>query len=150
MDNVANLSSHERSDLFEQTAANLGLHQAIAEKDFWVCWSLMKLFESSELAGNLVFKGGTSLSKAHHLIDRFSEDIDLVLNWELLGYGKGAKNPWQTMESNTQLDKFNDEFNKQAANYIGKTLLPTVQNLVSSCQAVHVDVPREDPHVIAI
>ena len=41
----------------------------------------------------MVFKGGTSLSKAYHLIERFSEDIDLILDWRLLGYG--LKEPWE-------------------------------------------------------
>jgi Nucleotidyl transferase AbiEii toxin, Type IV TA system len=150
LDRVANLSAKQRSELFDQTAANRGFQPAIAEKDFWVCWSLMKLFDAAELDGKLVFKGGTSLSKAHHLIERFSEDIDLVLNWELLGYGKHGKDPWLAMESNTQLDKFNAAFNDEAASYIEVTLLPIVQSLLSSCPDVRVDIPKEDPHVIAI
>lgn len=55
MDKVANLSNQERNELFQQTAARRGLHPAIAEKDFWVCWALMKLF-GSQLANHLVFK----------------------------------------------------------------------------------------------
>ncbi len=105
MDNVANLSDRQRQELFGQTAANRGFHPAIAEKDFWVCWVLMKLFGSEELTKQLVFKGGTSLSKAHHLIQRFSEDIDLVLNWQLLGYGPGGDDAWREIPSNTQLDR---------------------------------------------
>ena len=93
MDSVANLSPQQRAELFEQTASRRGFHPAIAEKDFWVCWVLKKLFESEELATNLVFKGGTSLSKVYGLIDRFSEDIDLVLNWELLGFSNSGNDP---------------------------------------------------------
>ena len=55
----------------------------------------MKLFEDQFFSNHLVFKGGTSLSKAHRLIARFSEDIDLVLDWGLLGYGPNGINPWQ-------------------------------------------------------
>ena len=47
------------------------------EKDVWVVWTLGALFDSA-LATNLTFKGGTSLSKAYQVIDRFSEDIDLT------------------------------------------------------------------------
>lgn len=101
MDNVALLSDQERRELFEQTAQLMGVHPAIAEKDFWVCWVLKKLFES-ELKSKLVFKGGTSLSKVYGLINRFSEDIDLVLNWELLGYEKDGLDPWTKQPSNNQ------------------------------------------------
>ena len=113
MDNVAALSKQERSELFESTAQAMGVHPAIAEKDFWVCWVLMKLFES-ELNSHLVFKGGTSLSKVHGLIDRFSEDIDLVLNWDLLGYDEHGLDPWQAQPPNTQQHKFNQQFNNKA------------------------------------
>ncbi len=47
----------------------------------------------------MVFKGGTSLSKAFGLIERFSEDIDLILDWRLLGYG--IDEPWEE-RSNTK------------------------------------------------
>lgn len=91
MDKVAALTDAQRSELFEATAGAMGIHPAVAEKDFWVCWVLKKLFASPELKDKLVFKVGTSLSKVFKLIDRFSEDIDLVLNWELLGYGRTRK-----------------------------------------------------------
>jgi hypothetical protein len=48
------------------------------EKDFWVCWSLRRLFVPP-LVDGMVFKGGTSLSKVWEAIDRFSEDIDITL-----------------------------------------------------------------------
>ena len=51
--------------------------EAIIEKDFWVGWALDTLFNSAKDGGpRLLFKGGTSLSKAFGLISRFSEDID--------------------------------------------------------------------------
>ena len=85
MDKISELSQEDRRDLFGQTAINLGFDPAVVEKDFWVCWVLKRLFESPELSKQLVFKGGTSLAKVHKLIERFSEDIDLVLDWRLLG-----------------------------------------------------------------
>jgi hypothetical protein len=150
LDSVANLSNLERQELFGQTAANRGFHPAIAEKDFWVCWVLMKLFESPVLTQQLIFKGGTSLSKAHHLIQRFSEDIDLVLNWELLGYGRGGSDPWRRIPSNTQLDRLNREFNDKAADYITNKLLPLVSALLNTCPEVRVTVSATDPQVIEI
>ena len=50
---------------------------ATIEKDFWVCWTLKKLFNLPEWGSHLTFKGGTSLSKGWALIERFSEDIDI-------------------------------------------------------------------------
>ena len=57
-----------------------GLHDAIVEKDFWVCLTLGYLFHRCPWKKTVTFKGGTSLSKGYHLISRFSEDIDLILD----------------------------------------------------------------------
>ncbi len=50
----------------------------IIEKDFWVCWVLRRLMEAQGLGEHPTFKGGTSLSKAYGIIDRFSEDIPKI------------------------------------------------------------------------
>ena len=87
MDKIARLSAEERRELFIQTAAKFPyLSEAAVEKDFWICWILKQLFRSS-LRDTIIFKGGTSLSKIFHLINRFSEDIDLILNWESRMFG---------------------------------------------------------------
>ena len=85
MRNVARLSRRELEELFTLTADKMKLSPAIAEKDFWVCWMLDYLFGRSPWTRQLAFKGGTSLSKAYGIIKRFSEDIDLILDWRLLG-----------------------------------------------------------------
>ena len=149
MDKVASFSDKERRELFEATAAAMGVHPAIAEKDFWVCWVLKKLF-SSELESDLVFKGGTSLSKVYGLINRFSEDIDLVLNWELLGYDNDGLDPWEEQPSNNKQHKFNQQFNQRAQSYIEKNLQPRVAELVSSCPEVKPVVSTDEPQVINV
>lgn len=149
MDKVAGLAANERQDLFAQTAANRGINPAIIEKDFWVCWVLKKLF-ASKLSGDLVFKGGTSLSKAHHLIERFSEDIDLVLNWALLGYGHDGADPWKKQASNRKQDKFNKELNKQAQGYIRGKLCPQISELLASATEVKAVVSETEFQVIDI
>ena len=88
-----------------------GLHDAIVEKDFWVCLTLDYLFHRSPWKKAVTFKGGTSLSKGYHLISRFSEDIDLILDWRVLGYG--VNEPWEK-RSNTKQDAFNKEANRKA------------------------------------
>lgn len=60
------------------TAGALGMQETFVEKDYWVTWVLRNLADS-EWAGQVVFKGGTSLSKAYRLVERFSEDVDLAL-----------------------------------------------------------------------
>jgi hypothetical protein len=150
MDSFANLSARERSEVFEEAASRQGLHPAIMEKDFWVCWILMKLFEDASLSKHLVFKGGTSLSKAHHLIERFSEDIDLVLDWGLLGYGEKGLDPWQSKPSNNQLDQFNKEFNEKADRYIKQFLVPQIGSAVASCPSVQVRASKTEPQVVEV
>lgn len=78
------LPQEERRLYFEEAARRRGLSPVIMEKDFWVCWLLGALF-SSRFGAELVFKGGTSLSKVFGAIQRFSEDIDLSLAPEFLG-----------------------------------------------------------------
>jgi hypothetical protein len=70
-----------------QAGAQLNLFEIAVEKDFWVCWTLRKLFELPEWGEHLTFKGGTSLSKCWNLIERFSEDIDIVIDRDALAFG---------------------------------------------------------------
>lgn len=69
---------HKEKELFreviETTAVELKMPVSIVEKDYYVTMILRKL---AEKAPKCVFKGGTSLAKCHHVIDRFSEDIDI-------------------------------------------------------------------------
>ncbi|MBN1588778.1 MAG: nucleotidyl transferase AbiEii/AbiGii toxin family protein [Pirellulales bacterium] len=83
MDNVATMSAERRTELFRETATRRSLPVDLIEKDFWVCWSLHRLFSRmADLPATLLFKGGTSLSKVFGAIERFSEDVDLSLKRE--------------------------------------------------------------------
>lgn len=79
---------HENSDLLEElisaTATSLGLPEVFVEKDYWITKGLKHLSDS-EYSASAVFKGGTSLSKAYGLIERFSEDIDIAIFSDGLG-----------------------------------------------------------------
>lgn len=72
MDAFANDTPEHRDEAFSQAAAELGFAKAIVEKDFWVCWSLRHLFALPSFGDHLIFKGGTSLSKAFDVIPPFS------------------------------------------------------------------------------
>lgn len=150
MDKLVHLPAASRQELFETAAAERGLHPAIMEKDFWVCWVLKQLFLSSQLKDHLVFKGGTALSKVEGMIERFSEDIDLVLNWELLGYGKGGEDVWQEHESGRKQDRFNQELNTRAASYLSNSLLPHLRDILSSASGVRATVSKRDALTINI
>ena len=78
----------DREALFNQTATVKGISPEIIEKDFWVCWTLHQIFQIKDFP-RLIFKGGTSLSKAFGIIKRFSEDVDLIVNRHELGFKDG-------------------------------------------------------------
>ena len=74
---VLQASEADRRNLFLETATRLGTPLRNIEKDFWVCFTLDLLFNGkTEGEPRLLFKGGTSLSKAYDLISRFSQDIE--------------------------------------------------------------------------
>ena len=79
-------TERDRQDIFASAARRVGITEQNVEKDFWVCWTLDALFHGRrEDAPRLLFKGGTSLSKAFGLISRFSEDIDITVFRQDLG-----------------------------------------------------------------
>ncbi|HLS99156.1 MAG TPA: nucleotidyl transferase AbiEii/AbiGii toxin family protein, partial [Porticoccaceae bacterium] len=71
------LSQKDQREALEYARAETGRPAHLLEKDIWVVWTLRTLFQSA-IGADLTFKGGTSLSKAYKVIDRFSEDIDLT------------------------------------------------------------------------
>ena len=78
--NIIASSDDDRRGLFVTAANRVGTTLQNIEKDFWVCWTLDALFHRLKAGGpRLLFKGGTSLSKAYGLISRFSEDIDVTV-----------------------------------------------------------------------
>src|SRR5690606_1639147 len=82
-------SAEEKRLIFQEVAKQKKIQDFAVEKDWWVTQTLDIIFSDMDIAEHLLFKGGTSLSKAWHLIQRFSEDIDLALNREYLGFDGG-------------------------------------------------------------
>lgn len=99
MDAFLTLLPEERRQICEAVGADLGLNPASVEKDFWVCWTLRELFTLPSIGEHLTFKGGTSLSKGWKLIERFSEDIDVVIDRQALGF-EGERSPEAAAGSN--------------------------------------------------
>lgn len=143
MDNIATMSMKERRELFALTAQKMPyLSEAAIEKDFWVCWILKQLF-SSELRNTVIFKGGTSLSKIFHLIKRFSEDIDLILNWEDNPIGDPSE-----PRSNAKQAKFNLDLDEWGNHYIANVLLPEIQVLCG--RICYAEIQQDKPENIII
>jgi hypothetical protein len=85
MNNWLALSKSAQIELFTQIGVKTNLPPQAVEKDAWVTLILRMIF-TSDVANHFIFKGGTSLSKAFHLIERFSEDIDLGIDRKYLGF----------------------------------------------------------------
>lgn len=118
----------QRRTAFEQASARKGWVGSSIEKDYWVYFALKHLFGMPELSDHLTFKGGTSLSKAWGLIDRFSEDIDLTIGRELLGY-VGDKAPEQAPTSSKQ-KKLLKALRKAAGEYVQSTIIPRLHERI--------------------
>ncbi|MDY0206922.1 MAG: nucleotidyl transferase AbiEii/AbiGii toxin family protein [Pseudomonas sp.] len=143
MDRIARAQATQRAELFSETAARMSITAAAAEKDFWIVWTLQQLFSLPHWANRLRFKGGTSLSKAYGLIERFSEDIDLILDWNSL-----TEQEPTAERSNTKQQQLNRSINTAAQLVICEELLPAIQAVVAPiCKAM---LDEYGPHTINI
>lgn len=145
---ITRFSADERHELFSETAARRGQSPGIIEKDFWVCWVLGLLFGDSEISQQIKFKGGTSLSKVYHLIERFSEDVDLLLDASLFS-------DIQLMDESRsagQQSKINKRLRQASRDYLTDTFVPRLNVLLdgvctasiadASFNEIRVDYPR--------
>ena len=127
MDRIAKASAAERTDLFQRAAAALQPQRApaIVEKDFWVCWTLRRMFEVLHFQPRLIFKGGTSLSKAYKAIERFSEDVDLSLSRTDLGFAD-KHDPEESGISKSESKRRLDKLVAACTTTISDQLLPSL------------------------
>ncbi|MDP9202571.1 MAG: nucleotidyl transferase AbiEii/AbiGii toxin family protein [Gemmatimonadota bacterium] len=125
-DTVALWSTPDREALFQETATRSGIGSPVAiEKDYWVYWALRTLFLSSR-QNDLVFKGGTSLSKVYRVISRFSEDIDLSVDRRTLGFVDN-RDP-ERATSRTQTLKLINEIPEACRVWVSGDLLQELRN----------------------
>ena len=109
------VSDRDKQIAYEQVAQNVSLPDYAVEKDWWVVQTLAILFET-EVGPHMVFKGGTSLSKAWGLIDRFSEDIDLAVDRNFYGFEGDLGKKQRT------------NLRKKANTYITESLYPELES----------------------
>ena len=81
----SDLQTKQQQQIIQTVAIASQLDAQSVEKDWWVTQVLKAIF-SLPYAEHLSFKGGTSLSKCWHLIERFSEDVDIAISREFLGF----------------------------------------------------------------
>lgn len=75
---ILHLHKESFNKAIEITATTMGIKAVYVEKDYWVTYALFTIF-NNDIGKDTVFKGGTALSKCYNMIERFSEDIDLVV-----------------------------------------------------------------------
>jgi len=129
MNTVATLPANDRRALFTETGARMGLPPFHVEKDFWVCWVLAVFFNDAGVGPNLTFRGGTSLSKAWGIIERFSEDIDLAMSRDWLG---DAKEPGEVGITSSEKERRLKALRDECREMIAEVLQPVLENAAAS------------------
>lgn len=119
----------ERELYFEAVVEQTGISFEIIEKDYWVVWILERLFALNDLKTHLTFKGGTSLSKVYRIIDRFSEDIDLSIEKEFLGFGEN--NDPEKAPSKNKRRAVLENLSKVCSEYVQNQMRIDLQNHIS-------------------
>lgn len=134
IETIAKLPATERKAIFLEAAGSLPMNAEMIEKDFWVCWTLNRIFQDEYLKKILRFKGGTSLSKVFHLIERFSEDIDLILDWDTIRQGEDV-----IKSSKNQQTKSNEKLLERSKKFISTELKDKITAVVGDVCQVTVD-----------
>lgn len=126
----------ERRDVFEACAERLDTLPTYIEKDFWVCHALDGLYNGRVSdQPRLLFKGGTSLSKVFGAIQRFSEDIDIVVFRDDLGF-TGDRDPTNQALGNKARKRLTEELSVAASHYIQGDLAVELREIFSNCTVV--------------
>ena len=140
------LPEQDKRDVFEAAASRLDTLPSYVEKDFWVCF-VLDVFYNRLPVGHprLLFKGGTSLSKAFGLIRRFSEDIDLVVFRDDLGF-KGDRDPTAAGHlSNKRRNALFKELGEACSGYILGDLKAALTRLINEMtEGCHVSPDEDD------
>jgi len=117
------LNHRDRREILETVAARAGRPAVILEKDIWICWVLQILFSIPD-HHPMAFKGGTSLSKVYGIIDRFSEDVDITLDYRAFG---DTFDPFGPRVSGSQIKRFSDRLRSHVAAFTRDVVAPALE-----------------------
>jgi hypothetical protein len=129
MSKIHLLTADDRELFFNEAFVESKIPVPIVEKDYWVVWTLERLFSIEELKSHLTFKGGTSLSKVYGLIDRFSEDVDLSIERRFLGFDD--ENSPEKAATKKKQRTILDELSKACAHYIQNKMLVELRSSIA-------------------
>ncbi len=116
------LGAGERADILRTIAADARRSAVVLEKDIWICWVLDALFSMPD-AHPMAFKGGTSLSKVYGVIDRFSEDVDVTLDYRAFDDGF---DPFAEGASRTATRQFSERLKDRVASHVLDVVAPAL------------------------
>jgi hypothetical protein len=117
----------EQREILQTTATRLARSASVLEKDIWVCWALQALFSMPD-AHPMAFKGGTSLSKVYGVIDRFSEDVDITLDYRAF---EKKFDPFAKGLSRTKANQFSDRLKSYVREYANDFVVPYFNEAIS-------------------
>lgn len=120
------LSAAERLEALNTAANTSGIPPHLLEKDIWVVWSLQHLF-TGPYAQHLVFKGGTSLSKAYGVIRRFSEDVDLTYDIRAIAGDLIGDTGSPLPATKSQEKKWSKEIRARLSSWVDAEILPQLK-----------------------
>lgn len=120
------LSTAERLEALNTAANTSGIPPHLLEKDIWVVWSLHHLFAGS-YAQHLVFKGGTSLSKAYGVIRRFSEDVDLTYDIRAIASDLIGDTSSPLPATKSQEKKWSKEIRARLSSWVDAEIVPKLK-----------------------
>jgi hypothetical protein len=137
------LSREDQREALLVVAEPSGRPLHLLEKDVWVVWALNHLF-SGPHAKHLVFKGGTSLSKAYSVIRRFSEDVDLTYDIRAIAPDLTEKSPWPT--SRSQEKKWSKAIRQRLGELVEHAIAPEIATALAA-QGLPAEVRTEGEQV---
>jgi len=124
------LPAEDRLEALSVAADRSGRPAHLLEKDAWVVWALATLY-GSPLGEHLVFKGGTSLSKAHGVIRRFSEDVDLTYDIRALAPDLVGDNGEALPKTRSEEKRWTSEVRERLPQWVAEAVRPVIVEALS-------------------
>jgi len=128
MDDFLQLNMQQRGEIIAAGSVKLGKAPVILEKDVWVCWALRTLFSMPD-RNEMAFKGGTSLSKVYGAIQRFSEDLDVTLDFR--SWGESLED-LEKLSNSKRKQRF-EAYKFEVQKYVHEAIKPYFEKELHAC-----------------